>query len=304
MIGKNVLIVIVVFFLIGGGIALLPGQKPAKHMFFSVQAAGQVEILAHSGGQGVAPTNTLLALQTATQDGADVLEIDVQLTKDNVLVLHHDDTLDATTDLSGPVASLTWAHIAARDHGGAVLMNGRTFSGAATKVARLDDVLAALPNRRWNIEIKNDSSIGANQTCQSIKRAGLTNKVLIASFHDKAMAAFRAACPQVATSMAPNEIRTFVIAAHLHLARFVKTPAVSVQVPVAAGGFDLTNARFVAAIKARNIKLHYWTINEPPQMRVLIDAGADGLLTDFVVRGRQVVATKQRGLPAPEPFRP
>lgn len=304
MIRKNVLVAVLVFCLIGGGIALLPGQNPAKHVFFSTHAAGQVEILAHGGGQGVAPTNTLLALQTAARDGADIVEIDVQLTKDNVLIVHHDDTLDAATDLSGPIASLTWAQIAALDKGGRAIINGRTFSGTAAKVARLDDVLAALPNRRWNIEIKNNSAIGGDQTCQSIKRAGLARLVLVASFHDSAMASFRAACPQVATSMAPNEIRKFVFGAHLRLARFVNTPAVAVQVPVAAGGFDLTDARFVAALKARNIKLHYWTINEPSQMRALIDAGADGLLTDFVVRGREAVKAKRRDLPAPAPSRP
>jgi glycerophosphoryl diester phosphodiesterase len=300
----NVILALLFLCLIGGGIALLPGLTPAKPTFFSAQMQGQVDILAHGGGQGVAPTNTLRALQTAIRDGADVLEIDVQLTKDNVLVVHHDDTLDRTTDLSGPIASFTWAQIEALDEGAAVLIDGRTFSGAATKVARLDDVLAALPNQRWNIEIKNNSSVGADQTCQSIKRAGLVKAVLVASFHDKAMASFRAACPQVATSMAPHEIRTFVIAAHLRLARFVKTPAVAVQVPVAAGGFDLTDARFVAALKARNIKLHYWTINDPQQMQALIDAGGDGLLTDYVLRGRRIVEVKRRDAPARALSRP
>jgi glycerophosphoryl diester phosphodiesterase len=286
-------------------IVLLPGYQPVQHSFFANVTAGHSEVLAHGGGQGVAPTNTLLALQTAAQDRADILEVDVQLTKDNVLVVHHDDTLDRTTDLTGPVAALTWAQIKARDTGGVAVIEGRSFSGDDTKVAKLDDVLAALPGQRWNIEIKNDSQIAAQQLCHSIQSANIAKAVLVASFHDKAMATFRAACPQVATSMAPGEIRTFIIAAHMRVTRFVKTPAVAVQVPVTASGFDLTHPRFVAALKARNIKLHYWTINDPDQMRDLLGAGADGLLTDFVTRGQKEVArAKQRGLPAPALSRP
>jgi glycerophosphoryl diester phosphodiesterase len=301
LIMKRLSLVFVGLCFVAGIVALLPGYEPVLHAFFKTTPPGTVEILAHGGGQGVAPTNTLLALKTAQESGADVLEVDVQLTRDNVLVLHHDDTLDRTTDLSGPVASLTWAQISARDKGGETNVGGMTFSGEATKVARLDDVLPQFPGVRWNIELKTDSAIAAQELCKSIKRAGLVEAVLVPSFHDQAMAEFRRVCPLVATSMAPNEIRTFVIASHLRLARFVKTPAAAVQVPVAAGGFDLTNPRFVAALKARNIKLHYWTINEPGQMDALIKVGADGLLTDFVVRGQEA---RQRGLHALGPSRP
>ena len=256
--------------------------------------SNQVEIFAHGAGQGVAPTNTLLALETAFASGADALEIDVQLTRDNELVLHHDDTLDRTTDLSGPVADMTWAQIEAADKGSAVTIAGQRFADADTKVVRLDTALIALPAARWNIEIKNDSAIAASEACKAISNAGLVNAVLVASFHNKAMKEFRRLCPRVATSMAQEEVRLFLLASKVGLSRFVKTSAVAVQVPVEGGGFDLTNPRFVAALKARNIKLHYWTINEPTQMRLLINAGADGLLTDFVVRAQGVAEAQSR----------
>lgn len=275
-------------------LAVLPGYKPARHPFFVGLKSNQVEIFAHGAGQGVAPTNTLLALETAFASGADALEIDVQLTRDNELVLHHDDTLDRTTDLSGPVADMTWAQIEAADKGSAVTIAGQRFADADTKVVRLDTALIALPAARWNIEIKNDSAIAASEACKAISNAGLVNAVLVASFHNKAMKEFRRLCPRVATSMAQEEVRLFLLASKVGLSRFVKTSAVAVQVPVEGGGFDLTNPRFVAALKARNIKLHYWTINEPTQMRLLINAGADGLLTDFVVRAQGVAEAQSR----------
>jgi glycerophosphoryl diester phosphodiesterase len=269
-----------------GAVVSLPGYPSAQHPFFAGVPNGKVEIMAHGAGQGVAPTNTLLALKTASESGADILEVDVQLTRDNVLILHHDDTLDRTTDLSGPAGQKTWAQIEAEDKGASTILEGVTFSGDATKVARLDEALKAYPNARWNIEIKNNSLVAATQLCQEIQRAGLEQQTLVASFHDAAMAEFRRQCPKVATSMAPEEIRTFLLASKVGLSRFVKTPAVAVQVPIEGGGFDLTNTRFIHALKARNIKLHYWTINEPAQMRDLIDKGADGLLTDFVLIAR------------------
>jgi glycerophosphoryl diester phosphodiesterase len=280
--------------MLGGFFVLsrVPGYGPAAHVFFASVPAGKIEIMAHGAGQGVAPTNTMLALKTAFENGADVLEVDVQLTRDNVLVLHHDDTFDRTTDMAGPVANLTWAQIETTDKGGPTTIEGTTFSGDATKVARLDAALAAFPTARWNIEIKNDQLIAATQLCKAVVASGLTNAVLVASFHDRVMVAFRDDCPQVATSMSPHEIRNFVIASHLRLSRFVKTPAVAVQIPVAASGFDLTDARFVAALKHRDIKLHYWTINDPTQMRALIDSGADGLLTDCVGLGLEAAAAR------------
>lgn len=269
-------------------VMVLPGYPAPSHPYFANTSIGQVDILAHGAGQGVAPTNTRKAIDVAVAQRADIVEVDVQLTADNVLVLHHDDTLDRTTDLTGPVGKKTWAQIAQEDQGAITLIGGQRFSGADTKVAKLEEALVDFPNVRWNIEIKNDGTIGAEKLCQLIKALGLQSKVLVASFHDEAIAHFREICPSVATSMAPREIRTFVIAAHMRLSRFVPTPAVAVQVPVFAGGFDLTNKRIVTALKARGIKLHYWTINDGAQMDDLIALGADGLLTDYVAVAKRV----------------
>lgn len=273
-----------------GFVFVFGGHRPSNHVFFTTVDKGEVEIMAHGAGQGVAPTNTLLALEKAHAVGADVLEVDVQLTRDDVLILHHDDTLDRITDLSGPVASKTWNEIIAQDKGATTIIEGVTFSGEDTKVARLDDALGSFPDARWNIEIKNNSAHAGELLCIEVTKAGLTAQTLVASFHGEAMSGFRRLCPEVATSMTPGEIRSFVLAAQLGLSRFVRSPAVAVQVPISAGGFDLTDKRFIAGLKARDIKLHYWTINDPVQMDTLIKAGADGILTDYVARGQAALA--------------
>lgn len=133
-------------------------------------------------------------------------------------------------------------------------------------------------------EIKNDSSAAANAICETIQSVSAEARMLVGSFHDAAMEQFRIACPRVATFMPLGEVRNFVIAARLGLSRFIDTPAVAMQLPIEAEGIDLTHPRILAAAKARGVRIQYWTINDPGEIRHLLDIGADGLITDYVER--------------------
>lgn len=276
-----------------GGVAALlvlalyswPGPKPVAHVYFEAAPVGRAEIIAHGGGQGHAPPNTLLALQRASEKGADVLEIDVQQTRDGVLIVRHDDTLDRTTDLQGLIADLDWADIAKADAGATWIIENERFADRGISVPKLEDALATFPDARWILEIKNDTPAAAISMCAAIRSADALDRVLVASFHDDAMAQFRAVCPSVATSMSSGEVQTFVIAARVGLARRVSTPAVALQIPMQASGLDLTHPRVIAAAKARGIRVQYWTINTPDDISYLLEAGADGIMTDYVDRG-------------------
>lgn len=276
----------------GGVVALLvaalylwPAPKPVAHVYFAAAPVGRAEIIAHGGGQGHAPPNTLLALQRASKMGADVLEIDVQRTRDGVLIARHDDTLDRTTDLQGLIADLDWADIAKADAGATWVIEAERFADRGITVPKLEDALAAFPDARWIMEIKNDTPVAAIGMCAAIRSAYALDRVLVASFHDDAMAKFRSVCPSVATSMSSGEVQIFVIAARIGLARRVSTPAVALQIPMQASGLDLTHPRVIAAAKARGIRVQYWTINAPDDISNLLEAGADGIMTDYVDRG-------------------
>lgn len=265
-------------------VAFWPAPKPVKHIYFASLAPQKVEVIAHGGGQGNAPPDTLEALQLADDMGADVLEIDLQLTQDGVLVLHHDDTLDRITDMKGPIASYRWADLQKADSGFHTSINGQSFRGKGIKIARLEQAFERFPGRRWVIEIKNDSIVASQTLCELIERYDARARVIVASFHDSAMTAFRTACPHVATALSTGEVRLFLIASHLRLSRFVTSPGVALQIPTAAAGFDLTDRHFLATARARGLKIQYWTINDPKEMRRLVDLGADGIMTDYVQR--------------------
>lgn len=269
-------------------VAAWPAPAPVSHPYFAGLQPGFVENIAHGGGQGHAPPNTLEALQLADEMGADVLEIDLQLTKDGVLVLHHDDTLDRITDMKGPIAAKTWAELQKADSGYHTVIDGQSFRGKGIKIARLEEAFTRFPSKRWVIEIKNDNE-ASNRLCALISQFNQSNRVIVASFHDGAMKTFRKACPKVATAYSGDEVRVFLIASHLRLSRFVQSPGVALQIPTFAAGFDLTDPHFVSTAKSRGLKVQYWTINDPKEMRHLIERKADGIMTDYVDRVKQVM---------------
>ncbi|CAM3616720.1 glycerophosphodiester phosphodiesterase [Parendozoicomonas haliclonae] len=265
---------------------LWPTPPAVEHPYFS--KVSEPEIIAHGGGLGVRPANTLAALEQAVSDKADVLEIDVQLTKDNELVVLHDATLDRTTDITGAVLEMTLAEIKKANAGAHKTPAGEDFSQLNIRVPTLDEALIQFPDKRWVIEIKNSGTKGAAALCERIKKYGITNQVLAASFHDDAIASFREQCPDVATSSSSGESRLFVIAAKVGLSHLVPMDAVAMQLPPSSGGITVLDAQLLRAAKARGIKVHAWTINEAEEMQRLLDMPVDGVITDFVARGNQV----------------
>ena len=270
------------------GAYLWPAPGKVSHIYFGEAPDRRTDIIAHGGGLGHAPPNTVLALGKALDMGADILEVDVQQTRDGVMILRHDDTLDRTTDMTGLIADHAWSELARANAGARTVIDARSFADLGITIPRLDDVLAAFPDARWVLEIKNDTESAANAMCLAIRGARAEARVLVGSFHDHAMQQFRSACPAVATSASSGEVRTFVIAARLGLSRFVDMQAVALQLPVSAEGLDLTHPRILDAAHTRGLRVQYWTVNETEEIQRLIEAGADGLITDYVDRASEI----------------
>ncbi|MBI1264488.1 MAG: glycerophosphodiester phosphodiesterase [Alphaproteobacteria bacterium] len=269
--------------LVWTGAALWPGPAPVSHAWLEARAETRAERIAHGAGLGRAPANTLEALAQAVADRADVLEVDAQMTADGILVLIHDDTVDRTTNGSGRVDALTLEEIASLD--AAFGYDGEEtdrFAGQGVRIPTLTEALAAHPHMRWIVEIKPDTQAAALAMCQTIREAGMGERVMVGSFHDSAMGHFRQACPEVATGMASNEALSFYLAARLGLAKWRPTRAHAMQIPPRASGLDVAHPRLIAAARARGLAVQVWTINDPAEMAALIDLGVDGIITDRV----------------------
>lgn len=238
-------------------------------------------VIAHQGGDGLRPSNTLLAFQHAVDLGADVLEMDVHRTADGALVVMHDATVDRTTDGSGALADLTLAEVQALDaayhwpYAGAA----RPYRGRGVQVPTLAEVIERFPTLRYNVEIKPDVAEVGAALCHELTRLQAARRVLVASFHADAMAGFRRECPGVPTSAHRSEANWFYLRYRLGLGWLTSPAAMALQLPQNHDGYDFTEPDFIRAA-TDDVHLDFWTVNDRDEMRLLVERGAGGIITD------------------------
>ncbi|GAA3781686.1 glycerophosphodiester phosphodiesterase family protein [Micromonospora maritima] len=224
---------------------------------------------AHRGGAADGDENTAAAFARAVALGYRYVETDVHATADGVPVVFHDPTLRRVTGEAGRIADLRWADLASVRVGGAAL------------VPRLDDVLGAWPQVRFNVDVKADG--GVEPTVEAVARVGAADRVLLASFSDARLTRLRAlAGPKVASSLGMRGVARLRMAS-LH-GRPLRLPpsVVAAQVPVSYGRIRVVDRRLLAYCHRIGLQVHVWTIDEPAQMHHLLDLGVDGIMTDHV----------------------
>lgn len=257
--------------------------RPAPdYYFFDADRAG-TNVIAHRGGARVRPENTLAAFLHAVDMGADILELDVQLTADGAMVLMHDRTVDRTTGGHGPVASLSLREVQELDAGYRWSNDGGQtypFRGKGIRVPTMEEVFDRVTAARLNIEMKHATPALAGPLCALIRRKGAERRVLVASMNESAVLAFREACPEIATSMSRSEAWLFFGLQLAGLEAAYTPPVRALQIPDRLGGNVIVTPGLVAAAHRRNLKVHVWTINDEQRMHELVRAGVDGIVTD------------------------
>lgn len=276
LIGLGVFLVVVY-----GVLAALARPAP-EHPFFDQDG---VLVMAHRGGRHLWPENTLYAFERAWELGVDVLEMDVHSSRDGVLVVMHDGEVDRTTDGAGRIQDFTLAELQELDAGyhWTAADDGATwpFRGEGITAPTLEEVFVALPEAPMNIEIKQAEPSIVIPLCQMIREYGMTDRVLIASFHQETIQEFRRACPEVASTAGEDEVRLLYVLSSAYLAGVYRPPAEAVQAPEYFGDMHVVTAPFVKAAHGRNMKVHVWTVNDEEDMQRMLDLGVDGIITDY-----------------------
>jgi glycerophosphoryl diester phosphodiesterase len=232
---------------------------------------------AHRGwhvGELAGRENTLAAFRRAVDEGFSYLELDAHATADGIAVIHHDATLDRTTDGRGPIAALPAAAVAElRVHGG-------------EPIPRLEEVLVELPDTRITVELKSDAAV--LPVLEVLERTDSWHRICLGGFTERWLARARAvAGPKLMTSMSQASAIGLRSRAWLdglpgplrHL------PALPVrgqlaQLPHRLGRLTVVDTALLRTAHAGGREVHVWTVDDPAEMIELLDMGADGLLSD------------------------
>ncbi len=251
-------------------------------------------IMAHRGDSENTPENTMLALKAAVSIGVDVLESDVRLTKDDEIVLFHDEDLERTTGVTGTIRSHTLDELLQIDFGyNFTPDNGLTFPfrDIGLKIVTLREAFDKFPEMIFNLDIKDTYLAAPMELARLISHMDRKNLVMVGSFHDSQLEHFRELVPDVPTSAHPGEVKRFVLNSKFGLPR-IKTQDIqyrAFQVPIKSGPLTVVTKKFVRKAHELDLAVHVWTINDESTMTKLLDLGVDGIFTDQPALLRKVL---------------
>ena len=245
------------------------------------------QVFAHRGGAALRPENTILAFDHGLSLGADGIELDVHLSRDGVVVVHHDATLERTTDGRGPVAALTAGELARLDAG----YHFPGFRGLAGGVPTLDDVVRRYADALFLIELKLNDPVLAHRTIDAIRSAGAVDRSALGSFGTRVLRAAREYEPRISTGASREETR---LALYRSWVRWpVRRPRYrEFQVPEMSGSTRVVSPRFVKHAHDSGVAVRVWTVNHETDMRRLLDWGVDALISDRPDVAVQLVRTR------------
>ena len=234
---------------------------------------------AHRGGASAAPENTAAAFQCAVDLGYRYLETDVHVTADGVLVAFHDVDLGRTCGRPGTVGALPWAEVAT------ARVEGRE------PIPRLDELLAAWPQARWNIDCKSDAAVDA--LVEVLERADCLDRICVGAFSDRRLRRLRKRLgPRLCSSLGPLATARLMAASRTHPA-VARPSGMAAQIPLRQGPVSVVTEALVTTAHRLGLHVHVWTIDDPGTMHRLLDLGVDGIMTDQPAVLRSVL--EQRG---------
>jgi glycerophosphoryl diester phosphodiesterase len=230
--------------------------------------------MAHRGDARSHAENTLGAFEAAVGLGYRFLETDVRLTRDGVLVVFHDATLARLADDRRAVGQLTFGELAQLE-----------LSGGGT-IPRLETVLSAWPELRWNLDPKEDEVV--EPLADLLQKMGMVDRICVGSHYDHRTNRLRTLLgDRLCTALGR------VGAARLRLASWglplKENHASCAQIPVQHGPLPLVDRKLIECAHGQGIAVIVWTINDTDTMRQLIDLGVDGIMTDHASALRRVL---------------
>ena len=233
--------------------------------------------IAHRGGAGDWPENSLMAFQGAYELGFRYMETDVHLTSDGQVVAFHDVTLDRLEGSAVSIRDLPWQQIQ------------RLKLAQDSRVPLMAELFEALPDARFNIDMKCDEVV--DPMIDLVVTHQAQERVCLASFSDKRIRRVRERLGNAVCVSAGRAAVTLQVLRSRGLPGRPSYPPV-LQVPIKRYGLPVLTRALVERCHRDGKHVHVWTINDAKEMSRLLDLGVDGIVTDYPSRLRQVMRDK------------
>lgn len=250
-------------------------------------------VFGHRGAAGLAPENTLPSFALGLALGANVLELDVHGSKDGVIVVFHDPTLERTTDGEGDLKDHTWNELQKLDAGYHFTRGGGDFPyrGHSVRITSLEGLFTTHPTAQFNIEIKQEEPAIVEDTIRLIRGLGIESRVLLAAEHDSIMQSIRQHAGEIPTSASTGDVVDFIGRVQSGSLDGYKPAFRALQIPPRFGDIELASPDTVRVAHSLGIEMHIWTINQPDEMRELVALGVDGIISDLPGLAADVLRT-------------
>ena len=299
-------------------INIIPPAKNVENNPFVVAEGELPMIAAHRGGGDNNPENTMLAFREAVNTiGIDIIESDLYLTKDGYLVYNHDSYIDETCNVNGDISleevetlcdteenrhyikDMTLAELEQynfgyyfEDENGVRIYKDVTdVEGTGLQIATVDKLFEEFyesnPDLLFIVEIKNSEELGyeacriLNETLNAYPE--YKDQIVIGTFHDEIEEELKTKYPDLLRGAPTGTAAKFVLTQYLKVNLFDKSDFACLQIPTSYDlGIEITLNKQTLIDRAhrRNIAVQYWTINDPDEMRELIELGCDCIMTD------------------------
>ncbi len=309
-------------------INIIPPKKNVESNPFIVEKGELPMIAAHRGGKISNPENTMLAFREAVNTiGVDILESDLYLTKDGYLVYNHDDYIDETCNINGDISldevealcedesnrhyicDMTLAELEQYNfgyyfedrNGERIYKDAENFSELGLQIATVEKLFEEFyeshPDLLFIVEIKDEGERGY-EACRILAQTlehyeGYKDQIVIGTFHDEIEEELKEKYPELLRGAPTGTAAEFVLTQYLGVNLFNDSDFACLQIPTdyELKGIEigLVNQGLINRAHRRNIAVQYWTINDPDEMRMLIELGCDAIMTDDPVLLRQIL---------------
>lgn len=299
-------------------INVIPPKKNVEENPFVVEKGQLPMIAAHRGGKNNFPENTMLAFREAVNTlEVDVLESDLYITKDGYLVFNHDSYIDETCNINGDLTfeeveelcedknnrhyiqdmtleeleQYNFGYYFEDESGERIYKDATDLKDTGLQIATVDKLFAEFyesnPDLLFIVEIKNSGELGfeacriLNETLEQYPL--YRDQIVVGTFHDEIETELKANYGDLLRGAPTGTAAKFVLTHFLGVNLFDNSDFACLQIPTSYDlgiEIDLDKKSIIKRAHRRNIAVQYWTINDPDDMRELIEMGCDCIMTD------------------------